>query len=87
MTGALPKVVVFTTPTCSYCTKVKSYLRSQKVPFKEVDISKNDSAAKDMKRMTGQMGVPVVMIKNRPIVGFDKAKIDRALGLKSSHPG
>jgi glutaredoxin 3 len=82
MSGAFPKVVVFTTPTCSYCTKAKSYLRSQKVPFKDVDITKSDSAAKDMKRMTGQMGVPVVMIGGRPIVGFDKPKIDRALGLK-----
>lgn len=84
MTGAFPKVVVFTTPTCGYCTKVKSYLRAQKVPFKAVDVSKNDAAARDMKRMTGQTGVPVVLIKNRPIVGFDKPKIDRALGLKST---
>ena len=40
-------------------------------------------AAKDMQRMTGQMGVPVILIgSNRPIVGFDKNSIDRLLGLR-----
>ncbi len=82
MDGGFPTVIVFTTPSCGYCRKVKHYLKSRKVPFKGVDISRNDTAARDMKRMTGQTGVPVVLIKNRPIVGFDKAKIDRALGLK-----
>ncbi len=76
------KVVLFTTPTCSWCRRVKNYLREQRVPFKDIDVSRDTRAAKDMVRMTGQMGVPVVLIDNRPIVGFDKAKIDRLLGLR-----
>ena len=41
-------------------------------------------AAKDVVRMTGQMGVPVLLIGTAKIVGFDKARIDRLLGLKGS---
>ncbi|MEZ5114989.1 MAG: glutaredoxin domain-containing protein [Candidatus Nanopelagicales bacterium] len=75
------QVVVFTTPTCSWCTKVKAYLRQNRVPFREVDVSRNQSAARDLVRRTGQMGVPVVQIDGKHIVGFDKAAIDKRLGL------
>jgi glutaredoxin-like YruB-family protein len=75
------RVLVFTTPTCTWCTKVKSYLTQRRVPFREVDVSRDTSAARDLVRRTGQMGVPVVEIDGKPIVGFDKPKIDRLLGL------
>ena len=77
-----PKVVLFTTPTCSWCRRTKQYFRDQNVRFKEVDVSRDQRAAKDIVRMTGQMGVPVVLIGNKPIVGFDKNQIDRLLGLR-----
>ena len=75
------RVLVFTTPTCSWCTRVKNYLVQQRVPFREVDVSKDASAARDLVRRTGQMGVPVVEIDGRPVVGFDKSRIDQLLGL------
>ena len=75
-------VVLFTTPTCSWCRKVKQYMKQNQVRFKEIDVSRDQRAANDMVRMTGQMGVPVVLIDNRPIVGFDRAKIDQMLGLR-----
>lgn len=77
-----PKVVLFTTPTCSWCRRTKQYFREQQVRFKEVDVSRDQRAAKDIVRMTGQMGVPVILIGSKPIVGFDKAQIDRLLGLR-----
>jgi glutaredoxin-like YruB-family protein len=83
MTDAKPhRVLVFTTPTCSWCVRVKAYLREQKVTFREVDVARDERAARDLVRRTGQMGVPVVEIDGRPIVGFNKPEIDRLLGLK-----
>jgi glutaredoxin-like YruB-family protein len=75
------QVVVFTTPTCSWCKRLKSYLADKKVKFREVDVSRDMQAAIDIVRRTGQRGVPVTLIDNRPIVGFDKPQIDRLLGL------
>jgi glutaredoxin-like YruB-family protein len=77
------RVLVFTTPTCSWCTRAKSYLAQRRVPFREVDVSKDPAAARDLVRRTGQMGVPVIEIDGRPVVGFDRARIDRLLGLPS----
>lgn len=75
------RVLVFTTPTCSWCTRAKAYLVQRRVPFREVDVSRDAAAARDLVRRTGQMGVPVVEIDGRPVVGFDRAKIDQLLGL------
>ena len=78
----VPKILLFTTPTCPFCTTAKRYFKDQGIKFREVDVSRNPSAAADMQRKTGQMGVPVILINNRPIVGFDKIKINKLLGLK-----
>ena len=76
------KVIIFTTPTCSWCNTAKRYFREKRVRFKEIDVSRDQKAAQDMVRRTGQTGVPVIMIENRPIVGFDRNKINHLLNLK-----
>mgnify|MGYP006295271891 FL=1 len=76
-----PRVLLFTTPTCSYCKTAKRYLRKQDVRFKEIDISRDKAAARDVKRRSGQQGVPVIDIGGKVVVGFDRPKIDKLLGL------
>lgn len=76
------RVLIFTTPSCPWCRRAKAYLRDQRVPFREVDVSRDASAARDLARRSGQMGVPVIEIDGRPIVGFDRPQIDRLLGLR-----
>ncbi len=77
-----PKVIVFSTPTCSYCNAAKSYFRQKGVKFKDVDVSRDAAAARDMVRRSGQQGVPVIDIGGKVIVGFDRPKINRLLSLK-----
>lgn len=77
-----PKIVVFTTPTCSYCNNAKRYFREKNLRFTEVDVSRDQKAAQDMQRRTGQMGVPVILINNRPIVGFDVSRINSLLNIR-----
>jgi glutaredoxin 3 len=78
----MKNVVVFSTKTCPWCTKVKQYLQTNQIPFKELDVSINVKAAQDMIRKTGQMGVPQIWVDNQAVVGFDKAKLDRLLEIK-----
>jgi len=76
------QVIIFTTSTCSWCRKVKDYLKDKKVKFREVDVARDEKAARDMIRKSGQQGVPQIWINNYPIIGFDKTKIDRMLKIK-----
>lgn len=78
-----PKVIIFSTPTCSFCNAAKRYFREKNVRFTDVDVSRDQRAARDMQRKTGQMGVPVILINNKPIVGFDKPRIMKMLNLKN----
>ena len=77
----VPRVIVFSTPTCPHCRSAKQYLAQKGVRFTDVDVSRDASAARDMVRVSGQQGVPVITINGRPVVGFDRQKIDRLLGL------
>ena len=76
-----PRVLMFSTPTCTYCRKAKQYFRQKRIPFREVDVSKDQAAARDMVRRSGQQGVPQIQIGNQVVIGFDRPKIDRLLGL------
>lgn len=77
-----PRIIVFSTPSCSWCKKIKEYLKSNGLTYKEIDVSKDSAARADMIRKTGQEGVPQTWINNHPVVGFDRAKLDRLLEIK-----
>jgi glutaredoxin-like YruB-family protein len=77
-----PRVIVFSTPTCTYCNAAKRYFREKGVAFKDVDVSRDPFAARDMVRRSGQSGVPVIDIGGKIVVGFDRPKIDLYLGIK-----
>ncbi|MBO9361008.1 MAG: glutaredoxin family protein [Thermoflexus sp.] len=81
-TGKWPRVIIFTTPNCPWCQAAKEYLRRRGVPFKEVDVSRDAAAARDLVRRTGQMGVPVLDIGGKIVVGFNRPQIDALLELK-----
>ena len=77
-----PKVVVFSTPTCSYCNMAKSYFREKGIKFTDIDVSRDQAAARDMVRRSGQMGVPVIDIGGKIVVGFNRPQVNALLGIK-----
>jgi len=76
-----PRVIVFSTPTCSFCTMAKKYFHEKGIKFRDVDVSKDPAAARDMVRRSGQQGVPVIDIGGKIVVGFDRVKINKHLGI------
>lgn len=77
-----PRVIVFSTPTCTYCNLAKKYFREKNIKFRDVDVSRDPAAARDMLRRSGQQGVPVIDIGGKIVVGFDRPKINALLGLR-----
>ncbi|MBN2459743.1 glutaredoxin family protein [Candidatus Woesearchaeota archaeon] len=73
------KIKVYSTPTCPYCTMAKDFLKQKKVEFEDVDVSKDRDAAMEMIDKSGQMGVPVLDIKGKIIIGFNVPEIESAL--------
>lgn len=78
----MAKVRVFSTPFCPYCITLKEFLKEHNIEFEDIDVSENKEALQEMLEKSGQMGVPVVEIDGKIIVGFDRERIVNLLGLK-----
>jgi glutaredoxin 3 len=76
-----PRVIIFTSSSCPWCNRVKQYLSERRFRFREVNVERDPEGARELRRRN-ITGVPVVLINNHPIVGFDKAKINKLLGIK-----
>ena len=72
-------VTLYTSPTCGYCHQAKRYLSDRGVSFAERDVSVDRAAAEEIVRLTGQMGVPVIVIDGHPVIGFDRPRLDQLL--------
>ncbi|MDH4239563.1 MAG: PDZ domain-containing protein [Phycisphaerae bacterium] len=70
-------VIVYTSPTCPYCTMVKDFLSQRGISFEERDVSRDSSYAQELVRSTGQMGVPVTIINGQVVVGFDRGRLEQ----------
>lgn len=75
------KVMVYSTPTCPWCIRVKQFLTDNKIPFENYDVSVDKEKAEEMIQKSGQMGVPVLDIDGEIIIGLDREKISQKLGL------
>ena len=75
------QVKIYSTSTCPYCVRAKQFLKDNSIIYEDIDVSINQSAAEDMVKKSGQMGVPVLEIDGEIIVGFDKERIKQALGI------
>ncbi len=74
-------VVVYSSPTCASCKSAKDFLTAKGVRFTEKDITQ-DKNAQELETRTGDNGtVPVIVVGKSVVVGFDRPKLQAALGL------
>ncbi len=72
-------VKIYTTPTCPWCKKAKEFLKQKKIKFTELDVSSNEKARDEMVQKSKQMGVLVIDMDGKIIIGFDQGAIEKAL--------
>ncbi|MFH1316049.1 MAG: glutaredoxin domain-containing protein [Candidatus Woesearchaeota archaeon] len=75
----MAKIIVYSTPTCPWCHKVKDFFKENKVEFNDLNVAEDEKARNEMIEKSGQLGVPVIMIDDKVIVGFDKEAIKKEL--------
>ena len=77
----MPKVTIYTTPTCVYCKMTKDFFKENNITYEEKDFSVDAAARDEMVAKSNQMGVPVIDIYGELTIGFDKERILKLLNI------
>jgi glutaredoxin len=79
-----PEVVIYTTPTCTYCAAAKRWFKEHGVQYTEHDVSRDPTRAAEMYRLTGQGAVPVIRVGGQVMIGFDPLQLARLIPFESN---
>lgn len=71
------EVVIYTTPTCGYCTQALAHLNRRNIPYLQKDVSANHQAQSELQALGGR-GVPLTLMGTQTLTGFSTASFDAA---------
>lgn len=74
-----PQIIIYSTPTCPHCHSAKAYFKAKGLEYVEYNVAEDQAKAKEMIAKSGQMGVPVIIIDDQVMVGFNKPEIEKLL--------
>jgi glutaredoxin 3 len=77
----MKQVSIYSTPSCTYCKSAKEFFTENNVQFQEYDVADDMVRRQEMIERSGQMGVPVIIIDQNIVVGYNKTKLTELLGL------
>ena len=77
----MKNVTIYSTPSCHFCHMAKDFFKANNVAYTEFDVASNPDKRKELVDKSGQLGVPVIIIDNDIIIGFNKPKIAQLLGI------
>ncbi len=77
----MAKVIIYSTPTCVYCKMAKELFKKNDIAYEERDVAADMKAREEMVHKSGQLGVPVIDIDGKIIVGFDEDELKKDLNL------
>lgn len=77
----MKNVTIYSTPTCHYCNLAKDYFKANNIAYTEHNVATDMDKRTEMVEKSGQMGVPVIVIGEDIIVGFNQDLLKEKLGL------
>jgi len=76
-------VTIYSTPTCHFCHMAREFFTEKGVQFTNYDVASDAAKRQEMIQMTGQLGVPVIVIGDEVMVGFDRGRLAQKLGIEA----
>lgn len=77
----MKEVTIYSTPSCHFCHMAKDFFKENNVSYTEYDVAADAEKRTELIDKSGQMGVPVIIIGDDLIIGFNKPKVTELLGL------
>lgn len=78
----MSKITIYTTPPCVFCKMTKAFFKEHNIAYEEKDVSSDAKARDEMIAKSNQMGVPVIDIDGKIVIGFDKPRLSQLIGVK-----
>ena len=78
----MKNVIIYSTPTCHFCHLAKDFFNANNVKYTDHNVQTDLEKRKEMVDKTGQMGVPVIDIDGKIVIGFDENQIKELLNIK-----
>ena len=79
----MKQVTIYSTPTCHFCQQAKEFFAEKGVQYTAYDVSTDAAKREEMIAMTGQLGVPVIVVDGDISVGFSRKHIAEKLGIEA----
>lgn len=76
-------VTIYSTPTCHFCQMAKEFLTEKNIPYTTYDVASDAQKRQEMIQLTGQLGVPVIVVGGDIMVGFSREKLAAKLGIEA----
>ncbi len=78
----MKKVEIYSTPSCHFCHMAKEFFKEKGIEYTNYDVASDIAKRQEMMEISGQLGVPVIVIDNKDLViGFDQAQVSKLLGV------
>lgn len=78
----MKNIIIYSTPTCHFCHMAKDYMDAHKIKYTDYNVGADLAKRKEMVDKSGQMGVPVIDIDGKIMVGFEESRFAEALGIE-----
>ena len=75
------EVTIFSTPTCHFCQMAKEFFKEKGIQYTEHNVVADVAERQRMVEISGQLGVPVIIIGNDVVVGFNRERVEGLLGV------
>ena len=74
----MKNIIIYSSNTCAVCKAAKNYFKENNIEFEERNIDKDRSHI-DFMVQNGYMSVPIIVIGDKKLVGFNKELINKEL--------
>lgn len=74
-------VKIYSTPSCVYCKMAKEFFKKNNISYQDFNVGEDEKAREEMINKTQQMGVPVIEIDDKIVIGYDETTLKELLNV------
>lgn len=78
---SMAPVTIYSTPTCHFCHAAKDFFDDNNVAYNDINVAGDMEKINELVEKSGQRGVPVILIGDEVVVGFDEEALRSKLNI------